>query len=115
MLAERDSLVADRGPDGILWDIPPSRPRVRRSSALWAFELKGPKGVALRGDLLVRNNVAEQRYEGVVNGRVVGCVEYRKFGKRIVVRHTVVDVDQRGSGIGSGLVRGVLDGLAAQR
>jgi predicted GNAT family acetyltransferase len=68
----------------------------------------------VRGDLLVRNNVAEQRYEGVVDGRVVGWVEYRKFGNRIVARHTVVDVEQRGSGIGSRLVRGVLDDLAGQ-
>jgi predicted GNAT family acetyltransferase len=68
----------------------------------------------VKGDLLVRNNMAEQHYEGIVNGRVVGWVEYRKFGNRIVVRHTVVDVEQRGSGIGSGLVRGVLDDLAAQ-
>jgi L-amino acid N-acyltransferase YncA len=91
----------------------PARSSIARDSAvLRAVELKSPKGVAVRGDLLVRNNVAEQRYEGVVDGRVVGRVEYRKFGNRIVARHTVVDVEQRGSGIGSRLVRGVLDDLA---
>jgi hypothetical protein len=44
----------------------------------------------LGDDLVIRDNVADHRYEGVVGGRVVGWVEYRRFGTRTVIRHTVV-------------------------
>jgi predicted GNAT family acetyltransferase len=62
-------------------------------------------------DLTLRDNAAEHRYEGIIAGEVVGWVEYRRFGTRTVIRHTVVEPCLRGTGIGACLVEAVLEDL----
>lgn len=62
-------------------------------------------------DLTLRENTADHRYEGIVADEVVGWVEYRRFGTRTVIRHTVVEPRLRGTGIGARLVEAVLKDL----
>lgn len=62
-------------------------------------------------DLTLRDNAAEHRYEGIIAGEVVGWVEYRRFGTRTVIRHTMVEPHLRGMGIGARLAEAVLEDL----
>lgn len=65
-------------------------------------------------NLLIRDNVPEGRYEAVIGAQIVGRVEYRRLGSRIVIQHTVVEPRLRGSEIGTRLVMGMLDDLSAR-
>ncbi len=62
----------------------------------------------------VSDNDGKDCYEGVVDGEVVGVVVYKRFGRRVVIRHTVIDSDFRGRGLGAQLVKEVLDDLRAR-
>jgi predicted GNAT family acetyltransferase len=59
----------------------------------------------------VRQNDDESRFEILVDGSVVGYTEYKVFGDEIVFTHTVIDDDERGSGLGGELVQGALDAV----
>jgi predicted GNAT family acetyltransferase len=48
-------------------------------------------------------------YQGVIDDQVVGAVDYRRIGARIVIRHAVIEAEFRGEGLGTQLVRTVLD------
>ena len=57
----------------------------------------------------VRENPAQQRFEAVVDGRVVGIAQYRLGPDEIVFTHTEVEPAYRGGRIGTDLVRSALD------
>jgi uncharacterized protein len=61
----------------------------------------------------VRDNPARRRFE-MASGDAVAFVEYRREGDRIVLTHTEVPEALAGQGVGSKLVRGVLDRLRAE-
>jgi predicted GNAT family acetyltransferase len=60
----------------------------------------------------VTDNRVAHRFEMVI-GEVVAFVVYRTEGGRLVLTHTEVPAALAGQGIGSKLVRGVLDRLRA--
>jgi len=59
----------------------------------------------------IANNESKGCYEGVVDDQVVGVVVYKRIGGRVVIRHTVIEPEFRGKGLGSKLVRSVLEEL----
>lgn len=58
----------------------------------------------------IRDNPAMSRFEMAV-GDAVAFVAYRRDGNRMVLTHTEVPEAMSGRGVGSKLVRGVLDRL----
>ncbi|MGY4649716.1 GNAT family N-acetyltransferase [Mycobacterium sp. URHB0021] len=58
------------------------------------------------------NNKGKGCYEGRIGDKVVGVVVYKRIGGRVVIRHTLIEPEYRGSGLGNELVRKVLDDLA---
>lgn len=67
----------------------------------------------MRSVMQVSNNDEKSCYEGVVDDQIVGLVIYKRIGGRIVIRHTAIEPDFRGKGLGAQLVRTVLDDLRA--
>ena len=61
----------------------------------------------------VRDNPATSRFE-MASGDAVAFVEYTREDDRIVLLHTEVPEALSGQGVGSKLVRGVLDALRAE-
>ena len=61
----------------------------------------------------VKDNPATSRFE-LGSGDSTASVEYRRAGDRIALLHTEVPEALSGQGVGSKLVRGVLDVLRAQ-
>ena len=61
----------------------------------------------------VRDNAARHRFEMDVDGHVAFS-EYRRDGDVLTVLHTEVPKELNGRGIGSALVRGILDRARAQ-
>jgi uncharacterized protein len=59
--------------------------------------------------LHVRDNRNDSCYEAVVDDQVVGIVVYKRDGNRLVIRHTMVAPELRGDGVGTNMVRAVLD------
>jgi predicted GNAT family acetyltransferase len=59
----------------------------------------------------ITDNDSRNCYEGVIGDRVVGVVVYKRIGGRVVIRHTVIEPEFRGKGLGARLVRTVLDDL----
>jgi predicted GNAT family acetyltransferase len=59
----------------------------------------------------ITNSDSESCYEGIIEDRVVGVVMYKRIGGRVVIRHTVIERESRGKGLGAQLVRAVLDDL----
>ena len=62
---------------------------------------------------MVEDNPSESRYELRVDGELVGWAEYLPAGESLIVAHTEIDERREGEGLGSVLVRGVLDGIRA--
>lgn len=60
----------------------------------------------------IRDNLAMRRFE-LASGDAVAFVTYRREGGRIELLHTEVPEAMSGQGVGSALVRGVLDRLRA--
>jgi predicted GNAT family acetyltransferase len=60
----------------------------------------------------VTDNSGKSCYEGYLDDKVVGVVVYKRIGGRVVIRHTVIEPEYRGSGLGTELVQTVLDDLA---
>ena len=61
---------------------------------------------------VVRDVPDRHRFEVVVGGEVAGYAEYRLTGDHLAVLHTVVDDAYEGQGLGSRLVREVLQQVA---
>ncbi|WP_101952241.1 GNAT family N-acetyltransferase [Mycobacterium sp. 3519A] len=59
----------------------------------------------------ITDNQAKSCYEGVIDDQVVGVVVYKRIRGRVVIRHTVIESEFRGKGLGAQLVRSVLDDL----
>ena len=59
----------------------------------------------------ITDNDSKSCYEGMIDDQVVGVVVYKRFGGRVVIRHTVIEPEFRGKGLGAQLVRTVLDDL----
>ena len=66
------------------------------------------------GDLVVRDNPAELRYEAVRDGELVGLIRYRVEPGALVLVHTEVAEKVEGTGVGSQLVRGAVDDIRAR-
>lgn len=62
----------------------------------------------------MRNQPSVSRYELVVDGSVAGFVEYALARDVITLVHTEIDDAYEGRGLGSVLVRGVLDELRVE-
>jgi len=60
-------------------------------------------------DIVVRNDPARSRYEALVRGELAGFSEYHAQPGLITVMHTEVEPAFEGRGIGSALVRDMLD------
>lgn len=63
------------------------------------------------GSVAVRHAPELRRYEGVLEGQVVGAAEYRRTGECIVMHHTFTDPAYRGRGIAAVVVAGALDDI----
>lgn len=63
---------------------------------------------AVQDDVVVRDAPAHRRFEVVVGGEVAGYAQYRLVGENLAVLHTVIDDAYEGRGLGSRLVREVL-------
>jgi predicted GNAT family acetyltransferase len=70
--------------------------------------------VDVTGDLTVRDNAAELRYEVLREGKVLGEILYRTMPDRVVLLHTEVQPYAEGGGVGSRLVAGALDDVRAR-
>jgi predicted GNAT family acetyltransferase len=62
----------------------------------------------------VHDNAAESRFEISVDGRLAGYVDYRRDGDEYALPHTRVFPEFGGRGVGSQLVVGALDEIAAR-
>ncbi|AFD25983.1 GNAT family N-acetyltransferase [Deinococcus gobiensis] len=68
----------------------------------------------MTGDLQVRNDAAQSRYELTQGGEVLGYAEYEAQGDTLDFTHTQVSEEHQGEGLGERLVRGALDDVRAQ-
>jgi predicted GNAT family acetyltransferase len=57
----------------------------------------------------VEDNPSESRFELREDGELVGWSEYRPAGESLIIAHTEIDERREGEGLGSELVRGMLD------
>ena len=62
----------------------------------------------------IRHNKERLRYEVVLDGRVVGFVQYNVRGGRIVLAHTEVDPAFGGRGLATALAQGALDDVRSR-
>jgi predicted GNAT family acetyltransferase len=62
----------------------------------------------------VHDNASESRFEITVDGRLAGFVDYRREGDEYALPHTRVLPEFEGRGIGSQLIVGALDEIAAR-
>jgi predicted GNAT family acetyltransferase len=62
----------------------------------------------------VTENPAESRFELRLDGELVGYSEYRPGGDSVVISHTEIEEGHEGEGLGSTLVREMLDELRRQ-
>jgi predicted GNAT family acetyltransferase len=68
-----------------------------------------------RAAITVTENADRNRFDGTDDsGVVAGFVEYERHGNTVDLVHTEVDEAFEGRGVGSSLVRGVLDELRGQ-
>ena len=65
-------------------------------------------------DLTVENNAAKSRYEARSGETVAGYSVYQATASIIVVEHTEVDPAYEGQGVGSALVKGMLEDIRAE-
>lgn len=64
-------------------------------------------------DVIVTHNSEKNRYDGTIDGKSVGFIDYVPKGDVVELPHTEVNPDFEGQGVGSQLVRGTLDHLRA--
>jgi predicted GNAT family acetyltransferase len=66
------------------------------------------------GDIEVRDNPDQSRYEAVVDGKVAGFAVYERIDGLIAFVHTEVDDAYSGLGIGSQIVQQSLDDVRSK-
>ncbi len=69
---------------------------------------------AKHGEIVVRHNAAENRFETVVDS-FLAVADYELAAGTMVMTHTFVPPELRGRGIAEKLVRAALDWAAAER
>lgn len=57
----------------------------------------------------LRRNTERARFELLVDGQVVGILDYHAEGDTLVLPHTAIDASERGRGLGATLVQYALD------
>ena len=62
----------------------------------------------------MRDNPDRERYELIVDDRIVSIADYRLEGEVVVVPHVETDPELRGRGMADRLMRGMLDDLRAR-
>ncbi len=67
----------------------------------------------MSGDVTVRDNPDEHRYEALIDGQVAGFAAYRLTDEQITFTHTEVDDAFEGNGVGGALARQALDDVRA--
>jgi hypothetical protein len=65
-------------------------------------------------EIAVRDNAESQTYDALIGDQVIGTIVYEHAGPRIVFRHTIVEPEFRGRGIGTTLVTRALDDVRAK-
>ncbi len=66
------------------------------------------------GDVAVRDNPGELRYELLLDGDLIGEIQYRLRPDAVVLVHTEVSSSLEGQGLGAQLVAGALDDARAR-
>jgi predicted GNAT family acetyltransferase len=61
-----------------------------------------------------KDNTAQQRYELLADGEVLGFAQYRRNGGTVTITHTEIGAQHEGKGYGSALARQALDHLRAE-
>lgn len=64
-------------------------------------------------DVAVRDAPDAKRFEGRLDGELVGVIDYIPLPGKVIATHTEVFGNQEGRGIGSALVRGMIDIIRA--
>lgn len=62
-------------------------------------------------DHIVRDNPGRERYELIVDDRIISIADYHLDGPTVVVPHVETDPEMRGQGMADRLMRGMLDDL----
>lgn len=62
----------------------------------------------------VRDNPDRERYELIVDGRIVSIADYHLQGTTVVVPHVETEPALRGQGMADRLMRGMLDDLRSR-
>jgi uncharacterized protein len=65
-------------------------------------------------NIAVRDNASELRYELVLDGEVVGEIQYRLVPGAVVLVHTEVSPSLEGRGLGARLVAGALQDIRSR-
>lgn len=66
------------------------------------------------GDLLVRDNSEQRRYEAFVGDSLAGFADYHSQPGLVTVMHTEIDPAFEGRGLGSALIRWMLDDIRSR-
>ena len=64
--------------------------------------------------MTLEDNPERSRYELLEDDQLLGWVDYRPAGRSVIIAHTEVLEGGEGRGLGSQLVRGVLEDLRAK-
>lgn len=65
-------------------------------------------------DITLTDNIAQHRYEAMLDGRLAGHAEYNLLTDAIMFTHTEVLPENEGKGVGSTIARHVLDDARAR-
>ena len=68
----------------------------------------------MAGQIIVRDNERELRYEALIDGRLAGLIRYRREEGLVVLVHSEVDLELEGTAAESELVRGALADIRAR-
>jgi predicted GNAT family acetyltransferase len=72
-----------------------------------------PMGIG-SAEIVVQDNQDEQRYELLVDGSLLGTLQYRRRPDAVALIHTEVSPSLEGRGLGARLVGGALDDIRAR-
>jgi predicted GNAT family acetyltransferase len=68
----------------------------------------------MTGQVVVRDNPGELRYEALIDGRLAGLIRYRREPGLVVLAHSEVDLALEGTPVETELVRGALADIRAR-